>query len=192
MLQWCLRRSRKLLVALGLLAFGILLSHLAETLPIWSRLIIGLSPVIVLLLIFLYGYVRQLRGLLVALGFLALGILLSHLAETLPIWSRRIIGLSPMIVLLLVLIALSPDMASFYGMSKLAAFGVILRMVFGLSNGIHIIEDGCTTVPSGVSDASIPGPRSVIVRCSAAVFYRGSKQTRISGPGFVITEVMHF
>ncbi len=90
------------------------------------------------------------------------------------------------------LVVLASTIAPLYGMSSSIAIGTIIKMLLGLSRGVHIIEDGHTILPHDVDDASITGPRFVIVRCSAAVFYRGARYTRVSGPGFINTDAWEY
>jgi hypothetical protein len=132
-------------------------------------------------------YLREIRWLLVGLAIAlgALYFLSFYLVETRTLWSFLGIALSLIAGIALTLVALAPDIAALYGVSERAAIRSMLRTIFGLSNGIHIIENGRTTTPSDVDEASISGPRSVHIRCSAAVFYRGSRHTHISGPGVI-------
>jgi len=78
-----------------------------------------------------------------------------------------------------------------YGLGGRGASAQLLRNLLGLSGSIQIIDGGHTVVPTNYK-GSLFGPRLVIIRASAVLFYQGPKQTRIEGPGFVRTRLFEY
>jgi hypothetical protein len=83
-------------------------------------------------------------------------------------------------------LALAPDIAPLYGKSRRDTMDIMLRTLLRY-HGLHTIEDGHTTIPAGVAEASLSGPRTIRIRSSAIVLHKGPELKSIRGPGMVDT-----